>query len=205
MNRKSKIIFKEWLFIILGWIGILYLFIFIYFVPTACIANEPSELFTKIRLYADMANAAYLSEQEAKKTIEAQGYRLSQYSNVPGVEVNYLVATNDSLKHQIIAVRGTANIENAVVDISLKLLPDEHAKIALHQMKLINKFNNHRRITVSDNGQGFDSNNMLILTKSKKFGLFSIKERIEYIGGEFNIKSKINVGTTATIKIAIGK
>ena len=29
MNRKSKIIFKEWLFIILGWIGILYLFIFI--------------------------------------------------------------------------------------------------------------------------------------------------------------------------------
>ncbi|MEJ2193889.1 MAG: adenylate/guanylate cyclase domain-containing protein [Ignavibacteriaceae bacterium] len=29
MNRKSKIIFKEWLFIIIGWIGILYLFIFI--------------------------------------------------------------------------------------------------------------------------------------------------------------------------------
>ena len=115
------------------WQYLLYLFIFIYFVPTACIANEPSELFTKIRLYADMANAAYLPEQEAQKTIEAQGYRLSQYSNVPGVEVNYLVATNDSLKHQIIAVRGTANIENAVVDISLKLLPDDHAKIALHQ------------------------------------------------------------------------
>ncbi len=29
MDRKSKIIFKEWLFIIIGWIGILYLFIFI--------------------------------------------------------------------------------------------------------------------------------------------------------------------------------
>ena len=29
MNRKSKIIFKEWLFIIAAWVGILYLFIFI--------------------------------------------------------------------------------------------------------------------------------------------------------------------------------
>jgi adenylate cyclase len=29
MNRKSKIIFKEWLFIIIGWLGILYLLIFI--------------------------------------------------------------------------------------------------------------------------------------------------------------------------------
>ena len=29
MNRKSKIIFKEWIFIIAAWIGILYLFIFI--------------------------------------------------------------------------------------------------------------------------------------------------------------------------------
>jgi len=29
MNRKSKIIFKEWLFVIAAWVGILYLFIFI--------------------------------------------------------------------------------------------------------------------------------------------------------------------------------
>ncbi|MCW8811924.1 MAG: hypothetical protein OQJ93_05260 [Ignavibacteriaceae bacterium] len=29
MNRKSKIVFKEWLFVIAAWIGILYLFIFI--------------------------------------------------------------------------------------------------------------------------------------------------------------------------------
>ena len=29
MNRKTKIIFKEWIFIIAAWIGILYFFIFI--------------------------------------------------------------------------------------------------------------------------------------------------------------------------------
>jgi len=101
--------------------------------PAACIANEPNKLFTKIKLYADLSSATYLPEQEAQKIIAAQGYRLSQYSSIPGVEVNYLIATNDALKHQVIAVRGTANVENAIVDVSLKLLPDEHAKIALHQ------------------------------------------------------------------------
>lgn len=109
------------------------LLVFICLVPTVCIASESGELFTKIKRYAEMANAAYLPEQEAQKIIEAQGYRLVQYNSVPGVEVNYFVATNDALKHQIIAVRGTANVENAIADVSLKLLPDAHAKIALHQ------------------------------------------------------------------------
>lgn len=111
----------------------LYLFIFVSLLPVTCIASEPNELFTKIKLYADMANAAYLPQQDAQKIIEAQGYRLTQYNSVPGVEVNYLVATNDTLKQHIIAVRGTANVENAIVDVSLQLLPDNHAKIALHQ------------------------------------------------------------------------
>jgi len=110
-----------------------YLLVCICIAPAASIASEPNTSFTKIKLYAELANAAYLTQKEAQKIIVAQGYRLTQYSSVAGVEVNYLVATNDALKHQIIAVRGTANVDNAIVDVSLKLLPDKHAKIALHQ------------------------------------------------------------------------
>ncbi len=110
-----------------------YLFVCICLVPAANFAGEPTELFIKIKPYADMANAAYLPEQEAQAIIESLGYRLDQFSSVPGVEVNYFVATNDSLKQHIIAVRGTANLENAIVDVSLKLLPDAHANIALHK------------------------------------------------------------------------
>lgn len=80
-----------------------------------------------------MANAAYQPEPEAREIIEAQGYRLDQYRGVPGVEVSYFVATDDRLRRQVIGVRGTANIENAIVNVALKLLPDEHAQIALHQ------------------------------------------------------------------------
>ena len=110
-----------------------FLFFCICLLPAISIADESKELFTKIKRYAEVANAAYLSEQEARGILEAQGYHLVQYNSVPGVEVNYLVATNDVLKQQIIAVRGTANINNAIADISLKLLPDAHANIVLHQ------------------------------------------------------------------------
>jgi len=109
------------------------LFVCICLVPVACIAGDPNKLFTGIKPYAEIANAAYLAEQEAQRVTEAQGYRLDQYSSVPGVEVTYFIATNDTLRRQMISVRGTANVENAFVDVSLKLLPDEHAKIALHQ------------------------------------------------------------------------
>ena len=111
----------------------LYLFVCIFLVPAANVANAQSELFTKLKPYADMANAAYLSKQETQEIIEAQGYQLDQFSSVPGVEVNYFVVSNHALKHQTIAIRGTANVENAIVDVSLKLLTDEHAKISLHQ------------------------------------------------------------------------
>jgi len=90
-------------------------------------------MFNKLKLYADMSNAAYLPKHDAQGIIEAQRYRLIEYGNVPSVDVNYFIATNDILKHQIIAIRGTDNVENAIVNVSLKLLPDKHAKIALHQ------------------------------------------------------------------------
>ena len=107
--------------------------VYISLVPVASIASEQVEFFGKIKQYADLADAAYLPGQDVQKLVEVQGYKLDQYSSVPGVEVNYFVATNDTLKQHVISVRGTANIENAIVDVSLKLLPDEHAKIKLHQ------------------------------------------------------------------------
>lgn len=113
-----------------------YLFTFLAclsFLPVTSFANENHQLFASISRYAAIANSAYLARPEAQKNIEAQGYRLTQFSNIPGVEVNYLVATNDAEKHHVIAVRGTANLENAIVDVSLKLLMDNHAKISLHQ------------------------------------------------------------------------
>jgi len=101
--------------------------------PGNSLADGTQQLFTRIARFAAIANATYLSQPEAQRIIEAQGYKLTGLKRIPGMEVNYLVATNDAEKHQIIAVRGTANVENAVVDVSLKLLMDKHANIPIHQ------------------------------------------------------------------------
>jgi len=115
------------------WHFSLYLMVCICLFPVASFASEPAALFSKIKFYAAMASVAYLPEQEAKVVIEAQAYQLDLYNSVPAVEVNYFVATNHTLKHHVISVRGTANVRNALVDVSMKLLYDEHANIMLHQ------------------------------------------------------------------------
>jgi signal transduction histidine kinase len=72
------------------------------------------------------------------------------------------------------------------VNVSFKLLPNEF------------------RITINDNGIGF--NLKAIRDKAviqKKFGLFSIMERIRYIGGDLNINAVPNIGTKVVINLPI--
>jgi PAS domain S-box-containing protein len=55
-------------------------------------------------------------------------------------------------------------------------------------------------ITVKDNGVGFDPEEAKIMAaKRAKFGLFSIRESLEQLGGHFKIESKPDAGCTATI------
>ena len=60
------------------------------------------------------------------------------------------------------------------------------------------------RIIVSDDGIGFDLEAMRDkAVLQKKFGLFSIMERIRYIGGEMTIKTALKKGTKAVIKLPL--
>lgn len=56
-------------------------------------------------------------------------------------------------------------------------------------------------IAVRDNGIGFDSKSFKITSKSRGFGLLSIKERIENFKGHFYIHSEPGKGTEAKIEI----
>ncbi|PKP32670.1 MAG: hypothetical protein CVU00_11570 [Bacteroidetes bacterium HGW-Bacteroidetes-17] len=58
-------------------------------------------------------------------------------------------------------------------------------------------------ISVNDNGNGFDYKPKSNTIRQNGFGLFSIKERLDYIEGSLKISSKIKVGTTATIIIPL--
>lgn len=102
---------------------------------TASSSNEANDLqrFKMLYQYAMLSNAAYLGKADIEKNLAASGYKLIAQGQLPGYQVAYFLANNDLLKQQVLVVRGTSNIENAMVDVALKLLPDKQTGIKLHQ------------------------------------------------------------------------
>jgi signal transduction histidine kinase len=61
-------------------------------------------------------------------------------------------------------------------------------------------------LSISDDGQGFDVSKITDVEASGRGrGLFSVRERIGFLGGTSGIESKIGAGTTAWAKIPIGQ
>jgi len=97
-------------------------------------ANEPESVnFTEIHKQAIFANAAYQPKDTVRDLVEASNYRLTLYHTIPDIQISFFLATNELNKTQIISVRGTSNIENALVDISLKLMVDKNTGVRLHE------------------------------------------------------------------------
>jgi len=97
-------------------------------------ANELESInFTEIQKQAKFANAAYQSEGKIRALVESSNYKLALYHTIPDIQISFFLATNELTKTQIISVRGTSNIENAMVDISLKLMIDKNTGLRLHE------------------------------------------------------------------------
>jgi signal transduction histidine kinase len=61
-------------------------------------------------------------------------------------------------------------------------------------------------LIISDDGQGFDVSEIIDVEESGRGrGLFSMRERIGFLGGTSGIESKIGVGTTVWAKVPIGQ
>ena len=94
---------------------------------------QPLSLFNEIQRYAVLADAAYEPQSDIKNAVAAYGYTLVQSGNLPGLEVTYYLATDDVNHRHLLAVRGTTNIENALVDIDIQLVDDSETGIRLHR------------------------------------------------------------------------
>jgi signal transduction histidine kinase len=58
-------------------------------------------------------------------------------------------------------------------------------------------------LDVQDNGQGFDSETQSMNNNAGGFGLKSIREQVEQIGGELTVESNAGKGTTIAISLPI--
>ena len=82
---------------------------------------------------AYIAEATYKSAEDVEKSLLSQGYALTQYKQLEGYSVAYVIATNDKTRQHMIAVRGTSNIENIIVDAAFVLVHDKITGIDIHQ------------------------------------------------------------------------
>jgi PAS domain S-box-containing protein len=82
-----------------------------------------------------------------------------------------------------------------------ELLVNVAKHAAAHSVKVsIRRDGNDIRVAVKDDGVGFDaSENGLRWNGAKGFGLFSIRERLGYVGGHLEIESQPGCGTRATL------
>lgn len=70
----------------------------------------------------------------------------------------------------------------------------------------VNKLNKNVKITIRDNGSGFDPSKLknYKFDENGGFGLFSIRESLQYLGGNMNIESKKGSGTTVIMEVPLG-
>jgi PAS domain S-box-containing protein len=73
----------------------------------------------------------------------------------------------------------------------------KHAKVSEASLRL-QRVRNQLRLTISDKGQGFDLD---ALVETPGFGLLSVRERVESLGGRMKIKSAVGKGSTFLIAI----
>jgi signal transduction histidine kinase len=70
-------------------------------------------------------------------------------------------------------------------------------------MVRISESENHVTIVVEDNGAGFDPRVLRSSSMTRGFGLFSIRERLDYLGGKLEIQSRRGKKTTVTITMPL--
>ncbi|MEN6334254.1 MAG: sensor histidine kinase, partial [Phycisphaerales bacterium] len=71
----------------------------------------------------------------------------------------------------------------------------EAQNVAIH----IDRVNKSVRMVIEDDGKGFDVSQLERAARPEGFGLFSIRERLTYVGGRFAIESRPGRGTKVTL------
>jgi hypothetical protein len=82
---------------------------------------------------ANVAQATYQSKDDLIGALGHMGYSLNTTRKIPGYSVSFTLATNDATKQHLVAVRGTSNVENIIVDAAFVLVPDKLSGIDIHQ------------------------------------------------------------------------
>ena len=116
-------------------------------------------------------------------------------------EHGILISLEDDERPKPIDIDGSVVLFQAVRELMLNVV--KHAR-ARHIRVSMNCRNNSIEITVQDDGAGFDvSRNAFRPGREGGYGLFSIRERLEYLGGSLAVESLPGRGTRAALALEL--
>lgn len=101
-------------------------------------ASEPQDpeeqpaLFAELLVYARLSNSAYESEESVNRLAKETGRELMMYEHLPILGVTYFLLTDTANKTHWIAIRGTVNVENTLVNLDVQLIANKDIGIQLH-------------------------------------------------------------------------
>ncbi len=126
-----------------------------------------------------------------EQTIEWLAEKFSEERKIP---VNF---KDDEAKKPL-----TENIRNILFQAIRELLNNVVKHAEANQVTIsIKKVDENIHIEIRDNGVGFDTTDLFsVIGKSKGFGLFNIRERLEYVDGSITLNSKPGKGTKIVLK-----
>jgi PAS domain S-box-containing protein len=96
-------------------------------------------------------------------------------------------------------------VKNCLFRVTRELLTNVIKHAHAHKVKVsVQKSRNQIHISVQDDGKGFkESEAGARKSRTIRFGLFSIREQLEYLGGHLEIESEPGQGTKATVVIPL--
>lgn len=98
----------------------------------------------------------------------------------------------------------TQDMNVTIYQITKELLKNivKHSEAKVVKLRLIGK-ERGVELTVSDDGRGFDPRQIRLPDRESGFGLFSIRERVNFYNGSFLIRSGPGKGTSIRIELPI--
>ncbi|MEO9656432.1 lipase family protein [Marinomonas sp.] len=87
--------------------------------------------FSTIKDYAELSNGTYLNDEALGQILEEKQRQLVHQATFTNSQVSFYLSSNDDI--QTIAIRGTANLENVMLNLNLALQTDTTLAISLHQ------------------------------------------------------------------------
>ena len=94
--------------------------------------NESPALFAEVLQYAQLSSAAYETKDSVGRIAKDTSNELTMYENLPDLGVTYFLITDTAKKTHWIAIRGTVNVMNTLVNLDIQLTPNNDLGIQLH-------------------------------------------------------------------------